>query len=469
MEGRIQSEADSFRTRLRVNRLHYTYVIRTPDAFREEYSYLFSGHQELRGLPLWWHSRTVQANMVATDADGCRVPILPSSVSREYSAALLEGLTENFLAKLVEPERSEVADRLRDVEPLLSFVVSEADQKKVSLAIGTLRAKFDLVPEFRRLAQFVTHLERSYLPIVAAPHSVSGDYLEIRQGVDLNTPFASRPGGKRIFDHHTKPGFWGWFRFVSVGSIEFSLKVPIDTLSDPPWLATDSLHLQLTIPAGMGVHRRPEALPVELFEGTAVNRFTSVSADYVYAYLTADEGKVVRRRFEELQLARDRAKDKFERNSRAARAPRPRVPSSARTAEGLAAPAQAKTLIGPLEIPRNFLYYSRLDRKLTDASQPRISAKAVVDNGVRLLGSMLWVVVGLTYAIQILGLLTVEGYIELFAAFLVVVLTLAIYSLDKPFIRYPVLNHVGASTIVFFELGALAKYAPWLVELVHRV
>jgi hypothetical protein len=464
---RVRAEVQTIRTGLQVNRLHYIYSIRTPDSFREEYSYLFSGHEGLSALPLYWHSRNVQANMLASDASGCRVQTLPSARVREYSAELLRELIDEFIASQPESDRPTLILSLADLQLLLKFEISPQEKDRAAKCIAPLQATNLTNPSFRKLVAFADQLMGFYLPLVAVPKDAGSEFLEIRHGVDLNIPFADSIHSRRDDTHPAKQGFWDWFRFVAIGSTAFEMGIPIEAASNPPWFRTDSLHLQLNLPAGVAVRERPEVLPAASFSATAINRFTSVSADYVYSYLTAQDARKVRERYESLSAERDRAKEKYERDLRDNLAPRRKPGQDGPKGPGDASVRTAPLPHGPVRIGRDLLNFLRLNRKVTDAKRPRIRVKANVDNGVRLLGIVLWIVVGLTYSLQILGLLSLGGYLDLFAALLLVVLTLAVYSLDKPFVQYPVFSHVAAATVVFFELAGLVRYGGQLASILH--
>lgn len=461
-ETGIRSQVEAIRTRLRVNRLHYIYSVRTPVSFREEFHYLFSGHADLAVLPLWWHSRKVQANMVSTDASGRSVQALPSARVREYSEEFLHELVGEFVSLQPESDQAELAQTLARLDILLKFDVSRKEKKDAYDPFRRLQRKYGSDPQFRKLFAFATRLLDYYLPMVTAPKDGGSEYVEVRTGVDLNIPSAKRAHRRSDETLGARPGLWDWFRFATIGSTAFELPVPLGAVSNPLWSGTDSLHLQLNLPSGVHVTKLPEARPAFLFDPATADEFTSVSADYVYSYMTADNARSARDRFESLSGKRDRAKARVDQNTRESLRLGPK-PGESQT-EG-SAPRQR----GPVDVMRDLVNFIRLDRKLIDAARPRIHADASVDDGVRILGLGLWVVVAFTYALQILGLLSVEGYIELFAALLLVVLTLAVYSLDKPFVRYPVFSHVGAATVVFFELGLLIRYGAQLSTFVHAI
>jgi hypothetical protein len=381
---------------------------------------------------------------------------------------MLRDLIDDFVNAEPEGDRQGLLKELEDLQQLLKFGIEAAEVTKAAKCLARLQPKYDSTnPAFKRLTSFATHLGSNYLPFVATPKECAPEYIEVRYGVDLNVPFAERTHGRRVYHHPARHRFWDWFRFVAIGSTPFEMQVPIDAVADPPWSATDSLHLQLNLPYGVSVTERPEALPAWLFEGSAIDRFTSVSADYVYSYLTADGAKAVRTRLEGLSRRRDGAKAKIDRTVKENADFSKRRREAHRAQKSAASDAPEKPPHGPIEMSRNLLYFVRLNREWKDASRPRIRAEASVDNGVRLLGLFLWFVVALTYGVQLLGLLTEAAYLDLFAAFLLVILTLAVYSLDKPFVRYPVFSHVAATTVVFFELPLLAEYGARLSALFH--
>src|SRR3989442_7703397 len=71
--------------------------------------------------------------------------------------------------------------------------------------------------------------------------------------------------------------------------------------------------------------------------------------------------------------------------------------------------------------------------------------------------ALLWVVVGAAYYSSLFGGYTIDRYIQLFAALIVVILTDAVFSIDKPFLRDGVVAHIAAATAVFVELPFLRE------------
>lgn len=457
-DQRTAEEVGRIRSLLSVPRLHYAYTVRTFESYREDYCYLYKNWQSLRVVPLFWRLREIRANEVVTDAAKHAIPTLPSGEARLYLLETLNQYSAEFLAAFTPAVRIALKPILDQLAIATGFDLTKKEIESVESAAETLENLYPGDLRCRALVDFARRLFSFYLPFAVVPAMVTGDFMEIRQGVDVNRPFIAPE--ESVVPPHTEFSVWDMLRFAAWGVIEFEMPIPIEAAASPPWVNTNSIHLQLNLPTGVITRSPPKALPSFLFAGTGVDRLASVNDAYVYSYLGGEEAREVRRIYTDLVASRDKMVRRL--SAEVAKFLVGEIRASARMPRGSHARAA-----GPLESERGRILelsarLTGLNDRVKEAERPRFRVSAAVGPGVRLLTALLWVVVGLTYSIRFGGWLDAEIFAGLFSSLLLVVLAISVFSLDKPFVRFQVFTQVLAACLVFFELPVLIYLTRWL-------
>ena len=439
----VAREAHLILTRLAVRRLHYTYHVTSFGTFRETWRYTYSDFEGLSALPLFWRRGEVQTNMVVTDAEGRLLPTAPSGIGARYTRAMLGELAGSFLDSADEPGRASTMVDFGKVAALADFETDPPKLADASAALGRLRITFRNVPGFDRFYDFASRMERYYLPFVVVSPPVTSYLFELCHEVDINRQLEVRKRPHRLSRWtDPQPSVPDRLLFAGLGLIDLNLPIHVDAAADPPWSRTDSLHLQLNLPAGVTPREVPTPEPQFLFEGTGVAARSGASDSYVYSYISGKEAKAVRGAFEQARDERNGVSEYWKQLAEAYRVAKP----------------GSKPSLGPVNLFRAFVHAVRQTRRFNRAKKPLLRSPASVDWGVGLLTTFLWIVATATYGLEVRKLLSLDDFLSLFSTLMVVVLTVSVYSLEKPFARYPVFSHVAAATVVFFALLILPGF-----------
>jgi hypothetical protein len=449
--NRVETDVVRFRRRVRVERLHYTHTVLTPYTSREEFHYLYSGHEGLTVLPLFWRLRRVQSNMTATGCNGEDLPTIPSALTYRYSAELLRQEFDSFVNTLQTADRPAVKNAWPKLEPLTRFNRSSDERSRIEGLLRTLLTQHGSNPAFSRFWRIASRLLDYYAPVVQVPANYDIEFLEIHQGVDLNTPLGVDRRARVSPERSSQLTLVQWVRFITWGKCNLELPLHIAAVSTPPWHETNSVHAQLNLPEGLHVDGPPAVLPKFLFEGTSVQERTDFSSSYSYSYISADDARTVQSRIDDLgPQVSNAVRKRTQLEKRLGSANATVLANEFSTDRGEEATLR--------DYVRAVVNEVRLKLRLADSRRPRVKVTASVDNGLRLLALLLWSVVGIGYGLSILHWLGVSVYIELFSSFLVVTLTVALYALDKPYLRAAVSGQVAITETAFFELALLTHF-----------
>lgn len=422
-----------------VSRLHYTYTVKDFFTFREDYRYVYSQVDGLRRLPLLWREREIQANMVTLDEENRNLIYLPSRELKSLAEALLLDLWEDFLLVVPEDVHAELNSTYVALTELAGFEPAGERVEEAVKALKGLRNRFGQTTALDGLTAFAELLVSYYIPFVQLGEVSKPEFVFVRYGVDVFRPFVARTRKPTRVTWRKEYSLRELLLFLMFGRIHFDLPLPLIAFQSPPWARTESLHLKINLPSGLEIRGLPQGLPRELFEKTKVIQFATHDEDNLYTYLSElDARRILERR----QSILDDFSD-----------------AVSRVREGLKPFARAKT--GDLKssvrnLIREIVALRPKVKRAVQAHRPRIRIRSGLGPWMKVVLLLLWVVVGIEYICEFLRILDLNSFLQLFGALLVVILTVAVYSVEKPYVRLPISAHVLSSTIVFFELPLLA-------------
>lgn len=431
MEGdaTVLAQARAIRN-LVVNRLHYTYSVQDFFTFREDYRYVYSGVGNLTTLPLLWREREIQANMVTLDDANRNLVYLPSRATERLLQGILRTTWDDFINSVAKGEQTEIESRFGRLLQITKFEPTDLERRAVADLIKELVPRFSQNQSFARVKRLVELLQANYLPFVQYTRGADAEYTFLRHGVDVYMPTQRTSLGPTRSSARTRYSLLGLLKFLAIGRIRFDVRLPLSAFEDPPWSRTEALHVKLNIPAGLKIRSKTRGVPASLFENTKVLQHVSVEEDSLYTYVSQDDAVTIlasrRRVLEEATQEIKELRDFLGSD----------LPPK---------PGRAPSLRWILTLP------GRL-RRAREAVQPRLRLLARMSRGMGTLLALLWLVVVLAYAARLVMLLDFNGFLNLFGALLVVVLSVAVYSIDKPYLRFPVFAHVASAVTAFIEL-----------------
>jgi hypothetical protein len=470
----------SAREKMIVSRLHYTSTVKTLGGLHEDFRYLFTGVSGGRYIPLLWRDRTVQTNMTVTDREDRNIPYLPSAVVDQFCEEYLRQLWNEFDLSLAgAPAPSWINEaRPRSIR-LTSFDYDPGDTMLAQQEWALHASDFPDNAAFVRLKSFIDHLTENYLPVAAIPES-SEEFLFLHHGVDVST--STRDRFRHSMQAETGYSTWDRLIFALTGRIRFDTPIFIDAFIHPPWKLTESLHVRVMLPEGMMVASPIELMPRRLFAETRVLQLTEITGEYVYSYIGKDDASRFVRRLTAEEDQAKALKAEIDRSSKVIQELAD-LASAYRRSGGTASPPATKprqltlqdvaTTYGTMfKVFKQTRELRRQKRLLEMGRSPTLRIQLGLRGTMKTLLALLWVVIVCTVAVDVLGLLGVDAYLALLGSLLLVVLTLAVFSVDKPLLRVPFFGHTALSTAVFLTVPVvplLVRMLPLLVRILSRL
>ena len=472
-EPSLAEDVKSAREKMVVSRLHYTTIVKTLEGQHEDFRYLLSGIDRTRRIPLLWRKRNIQANMTVRDGQNNHLPYLPSRISDAFCAEYLLQLWKSFEGTLGEsavpswvPEARERSFRLTRFE----YDINDAEAAREEWAQAS--SAFAGNPAFARLRVFIEHLCEYYIPVVEV-RDTTEEFVFLHHGVDVSTSsrqvFRSKSGKQGAVY-----SAWEVLNLAVTGRIRLDVPILIDAFIAPPWKTTESLHVRVMLPDGMVLNGPINLVPRKLFIETTILDLTEVTEEYVYSYVgKLDATRYVQKLTEERDRTRTMSVD-FQATAQALREKSEAVSNQRRTREipphGQESPSPPSRdvlslYVGLFVLARQALRLRRQRRLLEAGEKPVLRVRLQMSWTMKMLLGLLWVVIAITVVIDGLDILGVNTYVALLGSLLLVVLTLALFSLDKPFLRIPFFGHTVLSTAVFLAVPLL----PWLAQSVFSL
>lgn len=419
-----------------VARLHYTYTFKDPRVYREDYRYVYQTEVPRLFLPLLWRKRATQANMVTFDAARDNIVYLPSGKSRELTQSELERRWNAFIESIPSEDAAPIRDSLTAISPIVGVNATGQSFNLAKQVLGELEGRFKGRPEFDSFLEFAVQLLESYLPYVVSPPFHESGYLFVHHGVDVLETRRSVPAGEG-WDALSLPEA---LRFFSTGAIRFDIPLPLVSFVSPPWERTESLHVRAILPDGFVVMRGPVGIPAPAFNSTDILDRSTKDAGLVYTYVTPFEGSRV---FEQCgQLSRDYDETRSQILDQAKKLMIAIFTEKHKI-------RRMASLIGLLP---------NLNRKYKlalEAKRPRLRIGARVAVGIRPLLVLLWIVVATGYYASLKSSIDPNLLVTLLSALLVVILSLVVFAVEKPYLRWLIYAQIAASTACLLQLPIL--------------
>jgi len=423
-----------------VERLHYTASFRDFRIFHEDYRYIFSNWSGHPYLPLLWRDQGVQANMVTVDAEDTNLVFLPSGRGIQLTLATLREKWYAFLSSIPASDRDRVAGSVRRDNRSSEFERSAVELRDVLSVLDELKARYGGTLELEDLDHFARQLNEFYIPYVSSSGLKRSEFLYIHQGVDVLTRHTSRIQGKS--GGPGDPYTWGdALSFLALGRIDVDVSLPLVAFTAPPWAHTLSLHVRTVVPDGFEIVDPPSGLPEGAFEGTSIIGEARWDARTAYVYVGEDDAERVVENCQRMVSEFEDVKREFDSQGT-------QIQLGKGTIRDVAA------FIGTARD------YIRRSSPATLAKDPSLRVRAQTAVGIRLLTGLLWIVVGLGFYLGLTHNLGATDFIELFSALLIVVLSLVVYAVEKPILRWYVLAQTATWSAVLLEIYALAALRP---------
>ena len=421
-----------------VNRVHYTYSVQDLYTFREDYRYVYSEVGSLRKLPLLWREREIQANMVTLDAANRNLVYLPSAEVITITQGYLRNLWSWFVNSLPPAQQASLTPLLSDILLVTRFDPTGTEIETAENALGQLEGISPPPSRVRELTEFARLLQGYYIPFVQIENAGSSEYLFVRHGVDVFLPYRKERATERRRTAVSDYSLYEILKFLFTGMIHFDVPIPIIAFHLPPWSSTEALHMKVNLPAGLEVRGKPRGLPASLFTETKILELASRDETSIYLYVSKRDGN-------ELLSRRVRASIELE---EFAKFFHDQLEQFRKEEEKPLLTVLRAVVGGLLEIRRKI-------RKLREAVRPEIRVRAKMGVGMGSLLLLLWSVVGVAYRYDIPSGLGLSDYLAILGILFVIVLSIAVYSIEKPYLRLPIFSHVLAASLCLLNLPIL--------------
>jgi hypothetical protein len=479
---------ETCRDELEVARVHLTTTFATIEDYRDDYRLVYRYPTPTPALlPLFWHEKQLQTNMIVLDAAGHNIVYLPHSDTYAFETAFIKRLWTDFLIGLPTADQQRYESQVKPLIDLATFEPTDAQVHDAEELLKRLEKEHPSNASLETLSTVVEYMAHWYVPLVVAPAADAAGFGFVRDGIDYCLSRASpvSPGLQTMLVGHVgRPSRWDWLTFALCGAITIRVEVPLQILYAPPWLATRSLHLRVRLPVGLAVMGKPYARagrrvidpkigsPVvrEFPRGPTAAQFEAQlaksyfmkslrsSRTEVYAYVWERE---VRGLLDLLLKCRD---------VKTTRIPSPTSPPlGTNPAQSNANSARPRTR-GPDEFFGDALRslrnrWSAAELRASQPSRPGsgpnesltrqvpqllVACRTRLSRAVLVLVGLFWVVVSTEWVYRATSYFTLDGFFILLSALFIAVVATAIDSMDKPSVRFPVSIHIGLAVATFF-------------------
>jgi hypothetical protein len=428
---------------LTVDRLHYTCTIKDSNVLHEDFRYIYSGTDGLASLPLIGRRRSVQANMIALDADAKNLVYLPSAKGCELTEMRLTELWKSAQTGLPPEETAGLSILFDEIAPAAKFDTTTEELVKARAAVAKLKSRSQASAELRRFTGFAYQLLGAYVPYVVRPTDAGAGFVYIRHGVDLLQPSKAKADGgpgKRAGELSVRE----YLRFFLIGRTYFDVPLHLVAFSAPPWNRTDSLHVRIVLPEGLETEDGPSGLPEAAFAQTSIIDNSTHDSSSTYSYIAASEGEKVLQSCARISEGFEEVGKQFAEQSKSLR-------------KGKGTLRDFAAFIGTTK------KVIRLVGSAVQAKAPQLRVRARVSRGIGAIIGLLWVVVAVGYYTTLSGQLSATALIDLLSALLIVILALVVYAVEKPFLRWLIYAQAAASTAALMELPVLQWLSPHFI------
>lgn len=449
-DDKLAQDAAEALADIRIERVHYTYSLHDFETFHEDYRYVFrnTSARPHRILPLLWREREVQANMFVFGADGTNLIYLPSSGGVSAARRYFRAIWLDFSAKSNLPHAERIGEEL---SAIFAFDVSEATKDNCETILNEVQDLVGDDPSFRSIRRLIRFYGDFYIPWVELSSPVGpGESVFIHHGVDIYQVPSTRP----VTRASASPRLTRAERLFSYlfGGFELETPIPIDPFEFPPWSETNSFHVRIRVPQGLRICGAASVIPSRLFDGTRVAEFSSFDANNAYFYFGKSEIAVLLANRAEI----DREYEEV-----------------LRTLDEQVKKVQVQTLpegSGP-DLLRKLLEYfygalrEAIQQVHEQARTPHITVRLRPARGIRALLTLLWI----TTLLALVGILgkffSFDQYVQFLAAYLVIVLSVVVFSINKEFLKEIVPFHVALTAPLILAVPLIWFLWPFLSRL----